>query len=251
MRSFPGTATRFEGRAALFEAAGEDSYTRMLSAPEPIGYRNAGATVWFAPLPWMPGKTAISVRGETSAAVDLVSQLLAANVLEPGNWLRMPRMKPGDFGTTSAHHLEDWNVYATQHAPTPHPGEHRVVELPASASDEIAAILAEGADGEPDAQAPGIRRWYGIYAHDALVACGADRSWNGIGYLARITVAGSHRGQGLGTALTTYMTRTLHSESGVVGLGVTSKNDAAQRLYYQLGFREVAAISTFELARNF
>jgi ribosomal protein S18 acetylase RimI-like enzyme len=56
--------------------------------------------------------------------------------------------------------------------------------------------------------------------------------------LTGITVATDRRGQGLGAALTTAMSRALHAEFGVVSLGVEVGNRRAARLYQRLGFTD-------------
>lgn len=90
--------------------------------------------------------------------------------------------------------------------------------------------------------------WYGIWADDRLVACGADRSRGDIGFLAGLTVSPDQRGQGLGAALTAGMTRALLARYDTVGLGVYPSNVGAVRLYRRLGFTNTHPISTLRLA---
>jgi ribosomal protein S18 acetylase RimI-like enzyme len=91
-----------------------------------------------------------------------------------------------------------------------------------------------------------VRRWYGIYRDDRLVACAADRSRSGVGFLAGIAVHPASRGSGLGTAITVALTRRLHREFGVVALGVMADEERTAALYARLGY--VAALSRSSVA---
>ena len=55
--------------------------------------------------------------------------------------------------------------------------------------------------------------------------------------LSGITVRDSHRGRGLGVAVTAHLTRAAVHESGVCTLGMYSDNDVARRIYHGLGYR--------------
>lgn len=54
-------------------------------------------------------------------------------------------------------------------------------------------------------------------------------------------MAGPHRGQGLGVAVTAGLTRRGIAGSGVCTLGMYSDNDLARRLYTHLGYRTAYA----------
>jgi GNAT superfamily N-acetyltransferase len=141
---------------------------------------------------------------------------------------------------------EAWDFRWTSTPPGPQLAASEVVRLTEADHDEITALLDAHHPGT--SSRPGRRRircWYGIRDGGRLVACGADSS-RGVGVLTGLTVAADRRGQGLGAALTTAMSRTLHEEFGVVSLGVEPDNVRAARLYERLGFtRRLPLVSVF------
>jgi len=110
-----------------------------------------------------------------------------------------------------------------------------------SADHEVAALL--DSDSPRHSARPGeryVRRWCGIRdAEGALVACAAHVEYVvGVPHLASIVTRRDHRGRGIGTAITAWLTRRLLEEgAAVVTLGMYADNDVARRLYGRLGYR--------------
>ena len=133
----------------------------------------------------------------------------------------------------------DWDWMWTTSAPPRTVGEDRVLDVGPDARDELAALLAAESPrthGQPFAR-PG-QRWVAVHDADGrLLACGgAEPSAAGIPVLSGIAVVGTHRGRGLGAAVTAALTRTAVAERGACVLGMFADNDVARRLYRRLGF---------------
>jgi GNAT superfamily N-acetyltransferase len=229
-------ATPLVGADAVREAAGDHPFVRMYVSEEADlrGYRLGGTVAWYGVGPWGPVCAGI---GSGTVAADLVATLLGE--LGPVPAAHLPHAQQGDLGTRlPVRRYEEWDFRWTSTPPAAHPAEDRVFRLTADDHDAIAALL--DADHPGTSSRPGCRRirgWYGIRDGGRLVACGADSS-RGIGVLTGLTVAADRRGQGLGAALTTAMSRALHAEFGVVSLGVEIGNQRAARLYERLGYTQ-------------
>ncbi|SDP67281.1 FR47-like protein [Actinopolyspora xinjiangensis] len=237
---------RLVGVPELFTAAGADAYTRMTVTEDVVGYATDEAVAWFTGVPWQPGS--VSLRGRAHAAIDLLEWLRAEEPLGPGAPVRLPLLPDAELERLPVHREEDWYFLATERAPRKRRGESDVEVLPSGESERIERLLRDGhpaTSAEP--RATGIRRWFGIREGERLVACGADRSVNGVGFLVKITVDPAYGGRGLGSALTAAMTRALLAEFGEVALGVTVDNARAIGLYERLGYREVADVSSVRL----
>lgn len=231
-----------EGRAAVLAVAGDDAFTRVMSADEPVGYAAEHAVAWFTELGDRP---MVCLRGVPGAAADLLGGLHSAGQVAAGTWVRFPRSHPAETLPIPVRHLENWKFLATERAPQAHPLRDAVVELSSADAGELAQLYAEG-NNRIDPPAPN-RRWFGIRLDDRLVACGADRSWGGIGMLGGVTVARQYRTRGLASALTATIARRLHAEFGTVALGVTEGNVTGMRVHQRLGFRPLTAIASFEV----
>jgi GNAT superfamily N-acetyltransferase len=226
--------TPLYGRAAVLEAAGDTPYTRMITSDEhTTGYAADGTYAWISVGPWGP---VIGTLGPQAAL--LVATLYAKDLLGDTNWLHLPPGQAGDLGQVPVRHMDDWTCrWLAGELPPTLRHEGAVEALDESAADEISALLDAGyPDSSNRPGASGIRCWYGIRESGRLVACGADRSRNGVGFLAAITAAPDRRGEGLGAALTAGMSRALAAEFDAVVLGVTAENRHADVLYQRLGF---------------
>jgi predicted GNAT family acetyltransferase len=127
-------------------------------------------------------------------------------------------------------------------------GEDTVAPIPPEQLPAVEELLRSGNPRTVvRSDAPGIHQWYGIWHGDELVACGADRSFGQVGYLAAVTVSPGARRKGLGASLTSAMARKLLSDTGSVALGVNVANDGAIQLYEKLGFKDVVEVATFEV----
>lgn len=84
---------------------------------------------------------------------------------------------------------------------------------------------------------PGVRRWAGVHANDALVATAAE-AWSStdVGFMMGVAVHPSHTGQGLGRRVCQFVTSSLLSLYGTCALFVENYNAPAIALYRKLGF---------------
>jgi GNAT superfamily N-acetyltransferase len=227
-----GTVKVIKGRPALFAAAGDTPYTRITTTGdgEITGYLADGVIAWTG-----PGPAGVAV-GDGPKAGTLFSELLAAGLAASAIWLHLPRV-PAEALRLPHTHRDDWEYLWTTAPPPLHPAEPRVVPLTAADEPAINAVLD---DALPDSTTrPGdrrVRRWYGVWDGDRLVACGADRSRGEVGFLAGLAVATGYRGQGLGAALTASLSRHLFLSYRWVSLGVMTDNPGALHLYHRLGF---------------
>jgi hypothetical protein len=149
--------------------------------------------------------------GDAELAAVLFAELDATQRLDWASWPHLPQVA----GTVLAPHLhvgqhDDWDFRWALTALPWQPGEYRVSRL--TDADEGAITVLMISAFPASTTRPGdsrINQWYRIQAGKRLVACGADRSRGGVGFLAGITVARDTQGQGLGSALTAAMTRHL------------------------------------------
>lgn len=228
-------ATIVRGRDELLAAVGDHPYTRLYAdgQGEVTGYLFDGVAVWTTLTPRGPAGHALGERGRVT---ELLTRLTSAQMLAGASWLHLPRVAVDALHLPVTRH-DEWDFRWTATAPPHQSGEERVVVLADADSAAITALIEESFPGTSARPGdPRINRWYGIWSGGRLVACGADRSRNGVGFLAGLTVAPDLRGRGLGAALTAAMTRRLLAEYGQVALGVMVDNHRAVRLYERLGF---------------
>lgn len=242
-------ATLVSGRSAILATAGDHPYVRLYAGrdDELTGYAVDGATVWAVPGPHGPAGYAA---GEPEPAARLAGELLRAGALGDLRRLHLPRLAAETLATyLEVSHRDDWDFRWTVTPPAVQPGEDRVVRLSAADHDAIGDLVESSFPTSTTRPGdPRVRHWYGIHAGRRLVAVGADRSRGGTGFLAGITVAVDARGQGLGAALTSAMTRILFDHAEEVTLGVMTDNLGAARLYERLGFIGSTPRTSVELA---
>ncbi|WP_282797288.1 GNAT family N-acetyltransferase [Streptomyces sp. CC224B] len=136
----------------------------------------------------------------------------------------------------------EWVFRWTLTEPPRTPNEDRVVALGADHHDELGAFLAEHSPHH--STGPGsadVRLWAGIRdAHGRLVACGALSRLrdSGTPLMASVATDAAQRGQGLGAALTAWLTRYAVRTYGVCTLWQLADNVPARRLYDRLGYRD-------------
>jgi ribosomal protein S18 acetylase RimI-like enzyme len=238
--------TPLYGRAAVLEAAGDTPYTRMNTSDEHTsGYVVDGTVGWISVGPWGP---VVGTLGPDAAR--LVATLYGAGLLDGTYWLHLPPGQEDALAPVPVRHRDNWEFrWLASALPPSLPHEDAVEVLGGRDVADIDALLDAGypeTSSRPGKS--GIRRWYGIRATSGeLVACGADRSRNGVGFLAAITVAPDRRGTGLGAALTATMARRLAAEFDAVALGVTVENGLANALYQRLGFTGALRRVTYEI----
>ena len=88
-----------------------------------------------------------------------------------------------------------------------------------------------------------VRQWRGLRdGSGSLVAIGgAEAGDAGTPHLAGIVTASTHRGQGLGSVVSSSLTRWALEQHGVCTLGMFSDNATARRMYERLGYRTARA----------
>lgn len=82
---------------------------------------------------------------------------------------------------------------------------------------------------------------------EVVAAAGVHFETQFVGQIANVLVRESHRGRGLGAAVTAAVARRLRERDKLVSLFVRSDNASAVRLYERLGFRQVRRLSYLEL----
>ncbi|MCK7625215.1 GNAT family N-acetyltransferase [Streptomyces sp. RS10V-4] len=135
----------------------------------------------------------------------------------------------------------EWVFRWTLAEPPAHPAEDRVVALEAAHHGELLAFLTEHSPAH--STGPGsadVSLWAGIRGADGqLVACGALSSLrdSGAPLMASVATDAALRGQGLGAALTSWLTRYAVRRYGFCTLWQLADNAPAERLYTRLGYR--------------
>ncbi|MGL5850223.1 MAG: GNAT family N-acetyltransferase [Phycicoccus sp.] len=137
------------------------------------------------------------------------------------------------------HRGGDWDWMWTRTSPPYLAVEARVRVLGPHTRDELVAFLGAASPrthGQPFARAAQV--WVGIRtAEGRLVACGgSETSEAGTPVLAGIAVDPARRGEGLGAAVTAYLTRRAVAGTGACALGMFADNAVARRLYHRLGY---------------
>jgi GNAT superfamily N-acetyltransferase len=184
------------------------------------------------------------VLGPPDVVDRLVAALVDGDLLDPE--VRSVTVQRGSLDAVEGHlPLQDgneWEWLCTTSRPPAVPAETRLVELGAAHLTEIAGLLARanpGTGAHPFEHPE--QHWVGVRDDSGrLVACGVrERSLAGHPLLAGITVDPTHRGLGLGLAVTAYLTRRAVDDDGVCTLGMYSHNAVARRLYLGLGYGDV------------
>jgi ribosomal protein S18 acetylase RimI-like enzyme len=170
-----------------------------------------------------------------------VRQLVAA-----GRELSGPVKRTNVRRAPAEHSADAWDFRWTADVPPHQPGQETVVEV-----HDMEAVNRLLDEGFPDTSVrpgdPIVVGWYGIWAGDRLVACGADRSTRPpgaqaeptTGMIGGVAVHPAHRGQGLAAAVSAALTTRLVTSYGLSCLGVMAGNDAATSIYLRLGYRDV------------
>jgi ribosomal protein S18 acetylase RimI-like enzyme len=225
-------------RQAVLAAAGNTPYARLMMSSSVTGFAADGARAWTSVGPWGP---IACVLGPVDAASVLVSRLLADGSLADIPHLHAPVGSP-----VPLRHLEDWEMRTLVGPPPPLvPGVDVAPVDDAAAIKEVLAAALPHSSSRPGDR--GVRAWYGVWDTDGtLLACGADRSANGVGNLVAIAVRPGAWGRGLGAAVTAAITARLYAEFGDVVLGVSVGNDRAIALYDRLGFTDTMLRASYD-----
>ena len=228
--------TRLTSAAEVLLATDHDPYARWrLMRHEVEGWAGHGAVAWRS-VGSGDGPPYLTTLGPPAGVALLVEELLPE--LRNGLDVTFPRGTAPLLPAWVALDGVEWDFRWTDVAPAPQPREEDVVPV---TDDEVAALLARA---NPDAAAaPGdtrVRRWLGVRGPAGLLACGADTSeTEGVGHLSSIATLPEARGQGLGSAVTAALTRTLLEEGcDLVVLGMWAGNTAGRALYDHLGMHD-------------
>lgn len=254
------TARRLAGVEELRALAPTDPYVQLQTDPEQVTSTWAGddgALGWVVGSRRVPGRGHFITLGPDAAAMALLVGVLA----ELGDAIGSVSIPQGSAGLLPASYAlepaNDWEWFATAAPPPPQPAEERVDWL----TDSDAAVAAEIVEllrahsGRHDAE-PGqehARRWCGVRDHDGRLAAVAAHTElrPDVPFLASVATRADVRGQGLGAAVTAWVTRRLLAEgNGWVTLGMYSDNAVARRIYQRLGFTCFHAFTSGRLVRR-
>jgi len=234
------TVHRLGTHAELLQASGEDPFVRY-DLPDPLEHPawSLGAAV-AVPRRTHTRRLGLLVMGPAHDAGALVGRLLSDGLLPDVGGVTVTR---GSLDPVAEHlTLGEGNEWEWLYAASPPPvvaAEARLVPLSRNDISDITALLDEANPGT-DARPFAFPRQHWVGARDAsgrLVACGVrEPNLAGWPILSGITVHASHRGTGLGLAVTAHLTRNAVRDSGVCTLGLYSHNDVARRVYHGLGY---------------
>jgi GNAT superfamily N-acetyltransferase len=227
------------GRAEVLDAVGHHPYGRFVAgmATDLHGLASAvaegAAVVWRCVGPFGPYAHGF---GDAAALDPLFAHAGAVGLLDGVRWVNLPRRARLPPGWTRR---EDWDY---RWLTGPLPAAPPVARL--TDADAVHALLDVAyRDGELRPGNPMVNDWYGIHSEGSLVACAADRSVASpepdavpTGAIGGVAVHPSHRGRGLGAAVTLGVAALLARRYEQIGLGVVATNDAAARLYERVGF---------------
>ncbi|GIF71491.1 GNAT family N-acetyltransferase [Asanoa siamensis] len=209
-------------RAAVLAATGAHPYARLTAGEDGAGVRDGSTVVWVT-----RGGSTVCALGDAATALRVAASSPAVR------WWHLPRLA-GDT-PVAAQTRDEWDFRWTTTPPPVRTGE----DLAGPVSDDagISALLDAAFPSTMTRPGdPRIRSWWAIRDGGRIVACAADRSRGGVGFLAGIAVHPDARGRGLGAALTAALTRQLVAEFGVAALGVMSDNSVANGMYESLGY---------------
>ncbi|MFE1773042.1 GNAT family N-acetyltransferase [Streptomyces sp. NPDC059008] len=136
----------------------------------------------------------------------------------------------------------EWVFRWTLEEPPVQRGEERVAALDETHHEELFSFLTEHSPAHSTGPgSSGVSLWAGIRddADGRLVACGALSSLrdSGAPLMASVATDAALRGQGLGAALTAWLTRLAVRRHGFCTLWQLADNAPAERLYTRLGYR--------------
>lgn len=253
---------RVETAEELFAVAGRDYLLRSDAAPEEslaeqgVAWTAADGGFAFGGSKDGPGLVDwLTVVGTPQTARSLLDRALAELPRAPFGF-SVPRAT--ELGALEVAEPETWDFMAFDPAwgveVAAVPGEERVVELlPSAEADAEIGDFLKVANPSHSAK-PGweaIEAWGVVRdASGGLLACGAYcRRDGGNGYLASIGTRPEARGQGLGAAVSAWLTRrSLENGDGFCALGHWHPNEPARRIYARLGYRTTHQMKSGRLA---
>ncbi|SNT66126.1 FR47-like protein [Asanoa hainanensis] len=216
------------GRDAVLAAVGAHPYARLTTGDtdDVTGVRVGSTVVWVT-----RSGTAVCALGDGAVAASAIPLVAAGSA----RWWHLPRMAGALPAEVQVKFRDEWDFRWTSEPPPIRAGEERAepVEDDAAISALLDVAFPSTTTRPGDSR---VRTWWGIRDGADLVACAADRSRGGVGFLSGIAVHPSARGRGLGAALTAALTRRLVAELGIAALGVMTDNVPANTMYEALGY---------------
>ncbi|HZE41749.1 MAG TPA: GNAT family N-acetyltransferase [Stackebrandtia sp.] len=241
----PYTVVR--GRDAIIAASGGDPFVSCFAATSATGIAADGAVAWHRR---STGRRLLLGYGQPAAAARLceaaVAEFRPHRITVPAAVLgHLPdSIRPSGVG--------QWVWFHTRTAPPVTDAEGACRWFRDADHEELEALIERafpGASNRPDAAVPG-QRWFGATDDDGrIVACGVASTGDGIGpMLGSICVHPGARRRGLGSAITSWVTRQLLQDGHpMVALGSYVGEDATHRLYRRLGYRDTVTLKSGSL----
>lgn len=191
----------------------------------------------------MPGGALLWAVGRPEELEVLLPGVLAAH--GPGvRWASVPRavrVPAHVLDAAGLAHLTAWDRMTVDLLPARQPGEDAAEPLDLATADHQVHACLEAANPGTRARpgAPDDLGWWGVRDRDRLVGVvGTAARPDGAVHLHGLGVVPSHRGRGLGRALTAAVTRrALEAGAPWVSLHMYADNTPARRLYEALGYR--------------
>ncbi|ADG74707.1 GCN5-related N-acetyltransferase [Cellulomonas flavigena DSM 20109] len=191
----------------------------------------------------MPGGSLVWALGRPDELEVLLPGALVAH--GPGvRWATVPRavrVPEPVLEAAGLAHLTSWDRLSADVAPVAQPGEDVVapLDLVVAEQDVLACLVAANPASRARPGAPDDLGWWGVRDGARLVGVvGTAARPDGAVFLHGLGVVASHRGRGLGRALTAAVTRrALNDGAPWVSLHMYADNVPARRLYDALGFR--------------
>ncbi len=232
--------------AALREAGGGHPVLRwdvgrsMIAPAYAVGDPDHGAVAWLRQ--GQSGRLGAALLGASGAVATLLDDPTVRDWLERLGPTRVSvpvEAFPALQERLPVHSPSTWEWMWTRTAVPPLPGEELLVRVGPEHKAELTAFLEAHNPrtfGQPFARPAQL--WTGIRdGSGALVAVGcSEANTAGVPHLAGITTAPEHRGRGLGSAVSAWLTREALGRAGVCTLGMYATNATARRVYRRLGY---------------
>lgn len=223
--------------ATLLAHAGSDTYVRAEADPDRIrsAWSCGQALGWVVPSRRFGRTPHLVALGEPR---DLAALVAAAREHDGVGSVTLPRDADRALGL-ALHPRNDWEWMWTATAPPAQAREAEVGWLGEADHDDLRTLLEHSPRHDAQPGRPGVLRWCGVRDGSGRLVAAAAHTEHRTGwpFLASVVTATEVRGQGLGAAVTAWLTRALLAEGhAYVTLGMYSDNDVARRVYLRLGF---------------
>lgn len=230
--------TPVAGRSAILSAYGRDPFLSCFVSDDAEAIVTDDAMVWCRQF---NGGKVMMAHGDAGSAAELITEVV--HDLRPDR-VTLPRqifhrlpdpLRPETVGR--------WHWFFTLQAPEVQAAEEHCGWFDETDYPVINSLLDSAfpdASSRPTLDDRG-HRWFGARDDSGhIVACGTVMVRDNAGpMLGSVAVAGHARRQGLGSAITAWITRQLlHEGHPQVALGSMAGEHATHRMYQRLGFRD-------------